>query len=91
MVKLIDNDKDIIIDVATERNNNMDMIKDERPKFKFDFKPTDFKDYIKSEKGPKSALGRKWMPNLKDIGRFCKMYQPITSNYFKNGFPHLIL
>lgn len=83
MVKVIDNDKDIIIDVATERNENIDLIKDERPKFKFDFKPTDFKNYIKSEKGLKSALGRKWMPNLKDIGRFAKIYQPITSNYFK--------
>lgn len=83
MVKVIDNDKDIIIDVATERNNNIDLIKDERPKFKFDFKPTDFKVYVKSEKGLKSALGRKWKPNLKDIGRFAKMYQPITSNYFK--------
>ena len=39
--------------------------------------------YIKSEKGLKSALGRKWKPNLKDIGRFAKMYQPVTSNYFK--------
>ena len=73
------NDRDIIIDVATERNDNIDLIKDERPKFKFDFSPNDFKDYIKSEKGLKSALGRKWKPNLKDIGRFAKMYQPITS------------
>ena len=79
----LSNSRDIIIDVATERNGNMDMINDERPKFKFDFKPTDFRDYIKSEKGLKSALGRKWKPNLSDIGRFCKMYQPITSNYFK--------
>ena len=79
----LNNDKDIIIDVATERNNNMDLIKDERPKFKFDFKPTDFRDYIKSEKGLIRALGRKWKPNLKDIGRFAKMYQPVTSNYFK--------
>ena len=83
MIKTINYDKDIIIDVATERNENIDLIKDERPKFKFDFKPTDFKDYIKSEKGLKSALGRKWKPNLKDIGRFARMYQPITSNYFK--------
>lgn len=83
MVKLIDNDKDIIIDVATERNDNIDLIKNERPRFKFNFKPSDFKDYIKSEKGLKSALGRKWKPNLADIGRFAKMYQPITSNYFK--------
>ncbi len=80
---LLNNDRDIIIDVATERNNNRDQINGERPKFKFDFKPTDFKDYIKSEKGLKSALGRKWRPNLKDIGMFAKMYQPITSNYFK--------
>ena len=36
MVKLIDNDKDIIIDVATERHTNMDMIKDARPKVAFD-------------------------------------------------------
>ena len=79
----LNNSRDIIIDVATERNDNIDLIKDERPKFKFDFKPNDFKDYIKSEKGLKSALGRKWKPNLKDIGRFAKMYQPITSNYFK--------
>ena len=79
----LNNNRDIIIDVATERNDNIDLIKDERPKFKFDFKPNDFKDYIKSEKGLKSALGRKWKPNLKDIGRFAKMYQPITSNYFK--------
>lgn len=79
----ISNDRDIIIDVATERNDNIDLIKDERPKFKFDFKPSDFKVYIKSEKGLKSALGRKWKPNLADIGRFAKMYQPITSNYFK--------
>lgn len=83
MIKTINYDKDIIIDVATERNENIDLIKDERPRFKFDFSPNDFKDYIKSEKGLKSVLGRKWKPNLKDIGRFAKMYQPITSNYFK--------
>ncbi len=81
--KNIINDRDIIIDVATERNDNIDLIKDKRPTFKFDFKATDFKVYIKSEKGLIRALGRKWKPNLKDIGRFAKMYQPITSNYFK--------
>ena len=42
----LNNSRDIIIDVATERNDNIDLIKDERPTFKFDFNPTDFKDYI---------------------------------------------
>lgn len=74
--------KSIILGVADERFRNRNE-KDKRPAFKFDFRPSDFKDYARSESELIKRLGRKWRTNLADVGRFCLDYQPITSNYFK--------
>ena len=74
----------IILCVAEERSHNR-KANDKRPDFHFDFGPSDFKDYAKTESELTKRLGRKWKTNLEDIGRFCLEYQSVTSNYFKTN------
>ncbi|MGN0854019.1 MAG: hypothetical protein ACI4R9_00700 [Kiritimatiellia bacterium] len=76
--------KSIILCVAEERSHNRKE-NDKRPDFHFDFEPSDFKDYARTESELIEVLGRKWKSNLTDIGRFCFEYQTVTSNYFKTN------
>lgn len=72
---------DIVIQFAIERMNSRKCRK--RPPCTIDFKPEDFKDFVKSKEELKAVLGRKWKHTLADIGRFSIKYQHITSNYRK--------
>ena len=80
---------EVIIQFAVERMENRE--KSKRQPFVCDFKPEDFKDFVKNEEELKARLGRKWKENLKELGIFAIKHQPITSNYLKkdkNGNPH---
>lgn len=80
---------DIIILFAIERMEKRK--KNKRQPYTKDFKPEDFKDFVRTEEELKAKLGRKWKDNLKRIGGFAAKYQPITSNYLKkdkHGNPH---
>ena len=84
MIKDMNTSKSIILCVAEERSHNRKE-NDKRPDFHFDFEPSDFKDYARTESELIDVLGRKWKSNLTDIGRFCLEYQSVTSNYFKTN------
>lgn len=90
----MDTSKDILIALAKERYANEENGSHKRKDFEKDFRPEDFKIYVKTEDELISSLGKREktrLGNLQRIGKFCNIYQPVTSNYFKtyeNGKPH---
>ena len=94
MISIMDTSKDILIALAKERYANEENDNHKRKDFEKDFRPEDFKIYVKTEDELISSLGKREktrLGNLQRIGKFCNIYQPVTSNYFKtyeNGKPH---
>ena len=86
--------KNILIALAKERYANKENNSHKRKTFEKDFRPEDFKKYVKTEDELILSLGKREktrLRNLQNIGKLCNIYQPLTSNYFKtyeNGKPH---
>ena len=78
--------RQILLDVAGEKLASKGIGKHKRPSFVFNFSPEDFTDYVKTEDELISSMGvygKTRLRNLAYVGKFCKAYQPITSNYLK--------